>query len=152
MIKKKTKRRVGQKKVAGKNKKKTAKRRRGKREMDPAKVRQEIACLVKSDAKGITKAVIDQAIHGQLAPAKYLFEMAGVYPPLTDGSQATTEEDSLAKTLLTQLNIPCDPVRLDGNDEDVMVMQAKRPAAAPEGRGEAEEEVDSREEAGPGEA
>jgi len=54
---------------------------------------------------------MEEAMKGQLAPAKYMFEVAGVYPPVTDGEQATQEEDCLAKTLLARLNIPKKPVQ-----------------------------------------
>lgn len=112
--------------------KKPAKRRTSKKQMDATKVRQEIAGIVKSGAKGIAEAVMDQAMHGELAPAKYLFEMAGVYPPSTDGSLASTrEEESLAKTLLDRLNIPDHPVVADQEDEEFMVIAAK-PVASEE--------------------
>lgn len=95
MNKKKTKKTAG---------KKSAKKRSGhKKGTDPAQVREEIAGIVKSGAINITAAVMDQAMHGELAPAKYLFEMAGVYPPASDGTQATEEEDCLAKTLLDRV-------------------------------------------------
>lgn len=77
-----------------------------KKQADPAQVREEIAGMVKSGAKDITAAVMDQAMHGELAPAKYLFEVAGVYPPAGDGTQATEEEDCLAKTLLDRFGPP----------------------------------------------
>jgi hypothetical protein len=64
-------------------------------------------------------AVIGEGKKGQLATVKYLFEMAGVYPPLTDGSLATTDEDCLAKTLLNRLNIPDKPIGRDEEDEPV---------------------------------
>jgi hypothetical protein len=76
-----------------------------KKQLDATQVREDLAGIVKSGAKGITEAVMDQAMHGELAPAKYLLEMAGVYPPVNDGEQATEEEDCLAKTLLDRLNI-----------------------------------------------
>jgi hypothetical protein len=39
--------------------------------------------------------------------------------PLTDGSQATTDKDCPAKTLLDRLNIPDKPVGRDQEDEPV---------------------------------
>ena len=72
--------------------------------MDPAKVREEIAGLVKVGAPKIAGAVIGQAQLGDLARAKYLFEMAGIYPKPAEGEQATEEEDCLAKTLLARLD------------------------------------------------
>lgn len=90
---------------------------RAKKHATSAEVRSDIAKMVNSGAKKITKAVMDQAMTGQLAPAKYLFEVAGVYPPLTDGSEATTDEDCFAKTLLDRLNIPTRPIALDEEDD-----------------------------------
>lgn len=98
-----TKKRV--KKTAAK--KSAAKKSGHKKQMDPARVREEIAGIVKSGAKEITEAVMHQAIHGELAPAKYLFEVAGVYPPVSEGNQTPEEEDCLAKTLLDRI----DPAR-----------------------------------------
>ena len=95
------------KKAAGQTatKKKSGKKKTAKKKLDAAQVREELAGLVKSEAKEITEAVMDQAMHGELAPAKYLLEMAGVFPPTNDGEQATEEEDCLAKTLLDRLNV-----------------------------------------------
>lgn len=87
-------------------KRKTNAGKRSKKKIDPAQVREELAGMVKSDAKNIAAAVIDHAKQGELAPAKYLLEMAGVFPATNDGEQATEEEDCLAKTLLDRLNIP----------------------------------------------
>ena len=112
MIKKKAKK-TG--KVA---KKKSGKKSTGKRkQMDAAKVREEIAGLVKAGAPKIAVAVIDQAAHGELAPAKYLFEIAGIFPKPAEGEQATEEEDCLAKTLLA---------RLDGGKKDGSRMRLER--------------------------
>jgi hypothetical protein len=87
---------------------------------------------VKAGAKGITKAVMLQATQGQLAPAKYLLEMAGVYPLSTDENQTSKDEDSLAETLLDRLNIPKRPLVHDElqkeEDEDVVVIQLKTEA------------------------
>lgn len=115
------------KKAKKSSKRRTTRRATGKKNLDAAKVREDIAGLVKNGAKGITKAVIDQAMHGELAPAKYLFEVAGVYPPSTDGSLSTSEEDSLAKTLLDRLNIPDKPVVADQeDDEEIVIAPAQR--------------------------
>jgi len=111
MIKKKAKR-------AGKTEKGKAKAKKSakgsssaktKKAVDPAEVRKDIAKIVGSGAKKVAKAVMEGALKGQLAPARFLFEVAGVYPAVTDGEQATEEEDCLAKTLLDRLNIPTKP-------------------------------------------
>jgi hypothetical protein len=97
-----------------------------KKQKDPAKVREEIAGIVKSGAKKITVAVMDQAMQGELAPAKYLLEMAGVYPPATDGTLATAEEESLAKTLLRRLDLPDEPITHDEETGAAKTTPAKR--------------------------
>jgi hypothetical protein len=113
MIKKKAKRAAG-KTEKGKAKAKKGRTRTGvprtKKAVDPAEVRKDIARIVGSGAKKMAAAVMEEAFKGQLAPTKYLLEVAGVYPPVTDGEQATHEEDCLAKTLLERLNIPKKPV------------------------------------------
>jgi hypothetical protein len=99
---------------------------RAKKQSDPAQVREQLAGIVKSKAKGITKAVMDHAMHGELAPAKYLLEMAGVYPATSEDGQTTQEEDCLAKTLLDRLNVPHQP-----------------PANSPEGDGRERDQQDA---------
>jgi len=116
MIKKKAKGKTVAKKTA-KRKKSTPRAPRTKKQVNPAEVRNDIAKIVERGAKKIAKAVMSQAITGQLAPARYLFEVAGVYPPSTDGSHATADEDCLAKTLLHRLDIPDEPVVRDDEDE-----------------------------------
>jgi hypothetical protein len=107
-------------KKAEKTGKKSAKRKSTPRKQaDAEQVHETISGMVKSGAKKITAAVMVQACHGDLAPAKYLLEMAGIYPRATDGSQATTEEDCLAKTLLDRLNAPRKPGEVeDGANAD----------------------------------
>jgi hypothetical protein len=103
-------------------KKKTSTKKNQKKQLDPAEVRQQIAGMVKSGAKEITRAVIVHAKQGELAPAKYLLEMAGVYPLMTDGSTSTSDEDCLAKTLLHRLNLPEEPIQREEDDEPVTLM------------------------------
>jgi hypothetical protein len=110
---------------------KTAKKGRGKaskgvsgKKLDPAKVREDIAGIVKSRARKIAIAVADKAGHGELAPAKFLFEVAHIYPQALEEAVPTENEESLAKTLLDRLNIPESPVIHDlyENGEDVVVI------------------------------
>ena len=95
----------------------------------------------------MAKAVMGEAMKGQLATVKYLFEVASIYPPATDGEQATSEEDSLAKTLLRRLHLPEDPINLHEEDEAVKtpdsLPQSEEKANGPEGQasGPAEAEV-----------
>lgn len=100
----------------GKTKRKSASP-RAKKESNPAEVRKDISKIVQSSAKRIAKAVMEQATTGQLAPAKYLFEVAGIYPALTDGTFGTEDEDCLAKTLMNRLDLPDKPIAPDDEDE-----------------------------------
>jgi len=109
MIKKKAKKTGKAGKAKAKKSAKGSSASRTKKQVDPVEVRKDIAKIVGSGAKKVAKAVMEEAMKGQLAPAKYMFEVAGVYPPVTDGEQATQEEDCLAKTLLERLNIPKKP-------------------------------------------
>jgi hypothetical protein len=98
---------------------------KGKQELNPRGVRKDISQMVESEATVMARAVIDEGKKGQLATVKYLFEMAEIYPASTDGSQATADEDSLAKTLLRRLNIPEEPIVRD--DEDEVKPAAEKP-------------------------
>ena len=116
MMKKKTKRagKTGKGKAKAKNKKPSAPRTR--KAVDPAEVRKDIAKIVGSGARKMTQAVIKEAMKGHVAPTKFLFEVAGVFPAVMDGEQATQEEDCLAKTLLERLNIPKKPVQEEDDE------------------------------------
>jgi hypothetical protein len=129
MIKKKAK-----KKTTGKasRKKKTGSK---KKPMDPVQVREQISGMVKSRAKDITAAVIGQAKLGRLAPARFLFEVAKIFPPVNDGEAATAEEDCLAKTLLARIDAPKKPPETETGEEDE--------AAASENAAHVESKVES---------
>lgn len=123
-------------------KKKTAKKKgylRSKKERNPVAVHNDIAKIVESGAKRITKAVMEQAMAGQLAPAKYLLEMAQIFPKATDGSFSTTEEESLAATLLRRLDLPLEPVMRDEEDLPKSAVSPEKPAAKPEDEVEGKE-------------
>ncbi len=116
MIKKK----VTSKTATAKTKKaKTTGAKKSKKALNPADVRKEIAQMVDTEAAKMVQAVIGEGMKGQLATVKYLFEVAEIYPASTDGSQATENEDCLARTLLDRLDIPTDPVGRDEEDEPV---------------------------------
>jgi hypothetical protein len=140
--KSKAKKSGASKKSEKKSAKKTAKRSPRGKNLDPAKVREEIAGIVKAGAKKLTEAVMVQANQGQLAPAKYLLEMAGVYPVATDMSPTTDREESLAETLLDRLKIPKSPVVHDElqKEEDEEPNQPKKEA---EEGNEEEEQVET---------
>lgn len=74
-----------------------------KTEANPAEVRKEVSKLVAAHASDMTEAVIAEGEKGQLAPVKCLFEMASIFPAAENGEQATTEEDCLAKLLLSRI-------------------------------------------------
>lgn len=109
--------------------KKPAKKKSGtkgkKSEKSAEEVRKDLAKLVKEHAASMTTAVIEEGEKGQVAPVKYLLEMAHIFPEATDGGEATREEDCLAKTLLDRLNVPDKPVVADQDDEDVVVIPAR---------------------------
>ena len=121
MIKKKAKSKAAAKKTA---KKKSLSK--GKKELNPADVRKDISKMVKSEAATMAQAVIDEGKKGQLAPVKYLLELAKIFPEATDGSQATVDEDCLAKTLLRRLDLPEEPIARDEEDEPKAASAGKR--------------------------
>jgi hypothetical protein len=131
MIKKKAKGKTAKAKKA-----KKSSGRRSKKELNPREVRKDISRMVQSHANSMTQAVIDEGEKGQLATVKYLFEMAEIYPASTDGSQATEDEDCLARTLLNRLDLPTEPVGRDEEDEPAKV--AKPGVAAGKGTGQKE--------------
>ena len=142
MMKKKAKKskaavkKVGKKKRAAKGK---------KAERTPGEVRKELAKMVIAEAEEITNAIIGQSKAGQFAPAKYVLEMAHVYPEVNDGSEATENEDCLAKTLLKRLNIPETPVVADHDEDEDFVTIPPR-AKNTEVEAEAKPSVEEREE------
>lgn len=120
MIRKKSGKKSGTaKKSAGKAKKSGKKSVRVK-EMDMAKVRQDVANIIGSEATEIAVAVVGEAKKGQLTTAKYLFEVAGVYPKPAEGETSTEDdEESFAKILVERLKAAEDPkVPEDFGDEE----------------------------------
>jgi hypothetical protein len=81
---------------------------RTKEHVDIVKVRENITNLVGASAEVIATEVINVAKAGQLAPAKYLFEMIGLYPA-TEETTAKPQEDSLAHVLLRRMRVPTEP-------------------------------------------
>jgi hypothetical protein len=133
MIRKKAKK-PGKRAAANKSAKKRVSK-NGK-QLDPAKVRDEVAGIVKLQAKAIAHGVVDKASHGGLAQAKYLFELAKIFP--SEGAEPTTQaatenEDALAKMLLDRLQPPAIPNtenddsdrEQDDTDEDLDLLRAK---------------------------
>jgi len=121
-------------KTTGKKKSNKSTKPRLKKETNPADVRKQVSRIVEAEAVGMTRAVVDEAKKGQLAPVRYLFEMANIFPTQTDPEKATEEEDCLAKILLSRIEAPAKP---ESNDEDELEAaetgtegEAKKPAAS----------------------
>jgi hypothetical protein len=85
--------------------------------MEPAdvvQIRTNVNNMVWNSAETIATAMINAAKSGQLATAKYLFEVAGIYPA-TEETKGKPKEDSLAYTLLKRLGLPTEPLTYDGD-------------------------------------
>ncbi len=136
MIKKKAKKKAVTEKTAKKGS--TPK---SEEEFNPAEVRKEICKMVGCEAAVLAKAVIDEGKKGQVSPVKYLFEMASIFPASADGGQPTTNEESLAQTLLRRMNLPVEPIKRDEDDEPKAAVAAAKPAVKPtqDGEGEAKD-------------
>jgi hypothetical protein len=105
---------VGAKKAKAKSKEtkeKSAEKSEGrnKKPADILQVRENITNMVTDSAEDIATGVIAGAKSGQLASARYLFEVAGLYPA-TDETAAALPEHSLAHTLLKRMGLPTEPV------------------------------------------
>jgi hypothetical protein len=102
-------------------------------ECDFKEVRKDIAKKVGKSAGKIADEVIKVALTGQLAPAKYLFESVGLFPP-TEQETAARPENSLAFTLLRRMGLPTEPIR-DDEELPESVPSGGKPlqAKAPEG-------------------
>ena len=116
MSKKKAKKKGTAKKSA---KKKSASKK--EQEINEVELLKELSKKVKSSAPEITDKVIEYAKDGQMAPVKFLFEMANIYPQVLDGTTSSKEEDSLAQTLLERLGLPTE-FKKDAEDEDEPVI------------------------------
>ena len=117
--KKKAKKNKSTRKKAGK---KASGVKRKKKELNPAEVRKEVSRLVEAHAGKLAQAVVGEGEKGQLGPVKFLFEMANIYPPPADGSQASAEEQCLAETLLDRLGLPKTPVVADELEKEETVL------------------------------
>ena len=93
---------------------------------DFVEVRKNIATLVRMSAKEIANVFIEMAKAGQLAPAKYLFEAVGLYPPTAE--TLSKPENSLAYTLLKRMGLPTDPV-IGEEDPPLVLTSVGKPAA-----------------------
>ena len=135
MIKKKAKGKKTAKKIQRKSARKVA-----SKDLNPSEVRKDIAAKVEALANELADAVIEEGRKGQLAPVKYLFEMAHIYPEVLEELKLG-EDESLAATLLNKLGIPTDPVIHDMYEkgEDIVIPpRLPVPESKPNGK---EEEV-----------
>ncbi|MGD0161391.1 MAG: hypothetical protein ABSB39_02885 [Candidatus Sulfotelmatobacter sp.] len=129
--------------------KKSAKKRVriSKKPVDMARVRETIKNMVGNSAEKIAAKVINVALTGQLAPAKYLFEAAGLYPA-TEETAARPQGDSLAHILLRRMGLPLESVIQDEEEDPLVVAidakgmstEARKPGAAEDSEAESEEE------------
>lgn len=73
--------------------------------VDFGKARSSVHKLARGSLVEITKKIAASAMKGNLPAAKYLFEMAGVYP-VSEQAGNGIEEGSIAETLLKYLGLP----------------------------------------------
>jgi hypothetical protein len=97
------------KKAEGKAKSKSAPKKRGasktgSRQVDIAAVRQKATNLIGGQASDMVKAVIGECKKGHCQGLKFLFEVAGIFPPATEAPQE--HEPSFAGILWKQLGPP----------------------------------------------
>lgn len=103
---------------------------------DAARARENVSDLVRKSAGAIANGLIEAAKSGQLAQAKYLFEVAGVYPA---PEKARSGKDSVVYKLLERLGVPIDPIVDAENSKTLGVEAANGGVAAA-----CEEDVDLR--------
>lgn len=101
-----------------------------KKTADVVEVRQQITELVTEAAVEIATGVIAGAKSGQLASAKYLFEVAGLYPT-TEETAPPVPEHSLAHTLLRRLGLPTEPVIRDEDQVPAALATGWQPRRKP---------------------
>lgn len=123
------------KKTAADKGKKKRKKKTGamrlKKDTNPAQVRKQVSRIVEAAAVKMTKAVVGEAEKGQLAPVRYLFEMAEIFPAQANGGQATEEEDCLAKILLARIDAPVKPEKEDEDEPDDAEDEDKKAPSLP---------------------
>jgi hypothetical protein len=127
MIKKKKSR----KKTTGQKSAKKVRKPRPKKEIDIVEVRKQVSQIVKSGAAELTQAVVGEGMKGQVAPVRYLFEMANIFPVQENAEQATEEEDSLAKILLSRMQAPAKPEKEEDEAAEDVGDEVKTSASSP---------------------
>jgi hypothetical protein len=127
MIKKKKR----TKKATGQKSAKKSRKPRPKKEIDIVEVRKQVSQIVKSGAAELTQAVVGEGMKGQVAPVRYLFEMANIFPVQENAEQATEEEDSLAKILLSRMQAPAKPEKEEDEAAEDVGDDVKTSASSP---------------------
>jgi hypothetical protein len=74
------------------------------KQVDLVEVRKKISEVVGPLAPQIIQAIVDEAMKGQLAHAKYALESGGIFPA-AESDPMHPEEDSLAMTLLKRMGL-----------------------------------------------
>jgi hypothetical protein len=97
--------------------------------VDMARVRKDISNMVGNSATEIAAGMINAALAGELAPAKYLFEMAGLHPVAEKTEAENPQEDSLAHILLKRMGLPTEPVIQDANSSSSLLPGESKVAA-----------------------
>lgn len=109
--------------------------------VDIVQARENVATVVRNSATEIAKGLIEGAKAGQLASAKYLFEVAGLYPAAAEQTVTARPEDSLAHILLKRMELPTEPVIREDDQDPAPLSSARREAiqlmstTAPKGGG-----------------
>jgi hypothetical protein len=137
MIKKKKSRK---KTTAPKSAKKVRKPRL-KKEINIVEVRKQVSQIVKSGAAELTQAVVGEGMKGQVAPVRYLFEMANIFPVQENAEQETEEEDSLAKILLSRMQAPAKPEKEEDDEAAKDGEQEVKAASSPVASGHGDKET-----------
>jgi hypothetical protein len=130
----------GTKKATGRKRAKKSRKVRLKKNVNAADVRKQVSEMVQSQAAELTQAVVEEGMKGQVAPVRYLFEMANIFPAQANVEQASEEEDCLAKILLSRIEAPAKPEKeeddeIAGEDAEENV---KTPPSSPAASGNGE--------------
>ena len=89
--------------------------------------RENISNLVRASSGEIATKVIEVAKTGALAQARYMFEVAGLYPA-TEATEGKPEEGSFVQKLLDRLGEPPQPEAV--SEDDAEEAPEKRSSAA----------------------
>jgi hypothetical protein len=108
--------------------------------VDFAEVRRNLATQVGTSAAGIVNGLIEVAKAGQVAPAKYLFELVGLYPAT---AETMSPEDSPVYAFLKRVGLTT-ASSTGEKDSPLAASAAELAAPGANGIGENREEEDQR--------